>query len=129
MPITMRPVVLLSAVLLGARWLLADPVVEWNALMLDAIRNESTSAPLAARNLAILHASIHDAVNAIRPTYRPYLVAVSAPAGASMEAAAVGAAYKCLTELYPSQTASFQAAMDQFLANVPPSQSRDDGLL
>src|SRR6267143_3344407 len=102
----MRSLVLVAAILLCTKCLLADPVVEWNALMLDAIRNESTSPPLASRNLAILHASIYDAVNGINPTYRPYLVAVSAPAGASMEAAAVGAAYKCLTELYPSQTAS-----------------------
>jgi len=106
-----------------------DPVVEWNRLILDAIRNESTAPPLASRNLAILHASIHDAVNAIQPTYRPYLVAVTAPAGASLEAAVVGAAYECLTKLYPSQSAAFDAAMDDFFANTPPSQSRDDGLM
>ena len=125
----MKPLAFLVLALFSLRLFAVNPVVEWNALMLDAIRNESTPPPLASRNFAILHASIHDAVNAIRPTYRPYLVALSAPAGASMEAAAVAAAYKCLTELYPSQTASFDAAIDQFLANVPPSQSRDDGLL
>ena len=97
--------------------------------MLDAIRNESTSPPLASRNLAILHAAIHDAVNAITPTYKPHLVHVSAPPGTSVEAAAVGAAYKCLTELFPSQAAAFDAAFNEFLKNTPPSTSRDNGLM
>ncbi len=125
----MRPLMLLACVFLGTRCLLAEPVTEWNTLMLNAIRNENTAPPLGSRNLAILHAAIHDAVNAIAPAYKPYLVRVSAPSGASPEAAVVGAAYKCLTDLYPSQTAAFDDALERFIANTPPSTSRDDGLM
>ena len=32
-----------------------DVVTEWNAVTLEAFRNESTAPPLAARNLAIRH--------------------------------------------------------------------------
>lgn len=125
----MRCVVLLNVVLICTSRLLADPVTEWNTLMLNAIRNESTAPPLASRNLAILHTAIHDAINAITPTYKQYLVRVNAAPDASTEAAAVGAAFKCLTDLYPSQNAAFDAAMDRFLMNRPPSQSRDHGLM
>lgn len=59
---------LVAPVLAMAR---ADVVTEWNTLHLDAIRNESISPPLAARNLAIVHASIYDAVNAIRAVMNP----------------------------------------------------------
>jgi len=37
-------------------------VLEWNAAMLDAVRAETTSPPLAARNLAILHLALFDAI-------------------------------------------------------------------
>ena len=107
----------------------ADVVTEWNALALDAIRNESTSPPLAARNLAILHAAIYDAVNALDRAHEPYFMSLPAPPGASMEAAAVGAAYECLSDLYPSQTAAFDAALHQFLARTPATTNRADGLL
>src|SRR6266545_7521857 len=85
----------------------ADVITDWNTSALDAIRNESTSPPLAARNLAIIHAAIFDAVNAIERTFDPYLFRPNPAAGASPEAAAVGAAYESLVGLYPSQTALF----------------------
>src|SRR2546425_5824029 len=50
---------LVATLSLGCALAKADVVTEWNTLLLDAIRNESTSPPLAARNLAILHASIY----------------------------------------------------------------------
>ena len=65
----------------------ADVVTEWNTLLLQAIRNESTSPPLAARNLAILHIAIFDAVNAIDNTHEPYLVSRPVPPGTLAEPA------------------------------------------
>jgi membrane-associated phospholipid phosphatase len=106
----------------------ADVITDWNTLALAAIRNESTAPPLAARNLAILHASIFDAVNAIEPTHESYFVSLTAPPGASAEAAAVGAAYECLADLYPSQLASFDAELSRFLAATPATSNRADGL-
>src|SRR6266516_3983438 len=107
----------------------ADVVIEWNNLLLDAVRNESTSPPLAARNMAIVHTAIYDAVNAIERTHEPYFVDLTAPSGASAEAAAVGAAYECMANLYPSQIASFDAALDRFVTNTPATQGRADGLM
>ena len=54
-----------------------------------------------AHDAAILHAAIFDAVNAFEDSYDPYLVNdIDPPQGASIEAAAVGAAYETLTRLY-----------------------------
>jgi hypothetical protein len=104
-----------------------DVVTYWNTLLLDAVRNESTSPPLAARNMAIVHVAVFDAVNAIKRKYESYLPVTGAPSRASGEAAAIGAAYECLVELYPSLTASFDAALAVSLGSLPPGQSRDDG--
>ena len=35
-----------------------DAIVRWNALTLDIIKAEKTSAPMAARNLAMVHAEV-----------------------------------------------------------------------
>ena len=44
----------------------ADVVTEWNSAALNVIRADRTPPPRASRALAILHASIYDAVNAAR---------------------------------------------------------------
>ena len=42
-------------------------------VVLHAIRKDRTPPPVAARNLAIVHLSIYDAVMAIQRTHQPYL--------------------------------------------------------
>lgn len=42
-----------------------DAIVRWNAITLDIIKAEKTSAPLAAHNLAMVHVAVYDAANAI----------------------------------------------------------------
>src|SRR5688572_33364283 len=87
----------------------ADVVTEWNSAALDAIRVARTAPPPAARNLAILHVAIYDAVNGIRQTHQPYFVSEKAPGAASIEAAASAAARRVLVSLYPAQSATFDA--------------------
>ncbi|MCV3216139.1 hypothetical protein OGM63_21945 [Plectonema radiosum NIES-515] len=60
-----------------------DQVIRWNAIALEIIKAEKTSAPMAAHNLAMVHAAVYDAVNAISPTYQPYQVKQKAPAKTS----------------------------------------------
>jgi membrane-associated phospholipid phosphatase len=86
-----------------------DPVSVWNDVALRAIRTDRTPPPRGARALAIVHTAVFDAVNAITPRYQSYLPALSAPAGASAEAAAITAAHKTLVALFPAQAAKFDA--------------------
>ena len=51
-----------------------DVVTDWNTAALNAIRDEETAPPVASRALAILHASVYDAVNGIVRSHKPYFV-------------------------------------------------------
>lgn len=90
------------ALVAGAPAASASLVTEWNALALNYVRAMRTPPPVAARMLAILHASIFDAVNGISPSYQYYIVPSSlAPRAASVNAAASGAARDALNALFP----------------------------
>src|SRR5262249_34036169 len=77
-----------------------DVVLRWNEIALQAIRADRTPPPLAARNLAIVHASIYDAVNAVTRTHREYRVEATVAPGTSAETAAAIAAHRVLVSLY-----------------------------
>src|SRR5947199_672278 len=97
----------------------ADVVTDWNNAALDAIRAGNTSPPIASRSLAIVHASIYDAVNGIARTHEHYLVPSVAPASASRPAAASAAAHKTLVNLFPASASSFDALYAAILATIP----------
>ncbi|MCB9881321.1 MAG: phosphatase PAP2 family protein [Planctomycetes bacterium] len=105
-----------------------DAVLQWNSAALDAIRAGSTAPPPASRMLAILNASIFDAVNGTRPAYSHYLVAPAAADGASEIAAGSSAARDVLAAFYPAQRATFDALHAQILAGVPDGQKKTDGI-
>ena len=107
---------------------MADVVTDWNSLLLDSIRVEDTAPPLAARNLAILHTAIYDAVNAVEQTHSPYFVKASAPAGTLEDVAALAAAYTVSLSLYPSESSRFNQAYANYLSSVSPGPGRDNGL-
>jgi hypothetical protein len=79
----------------------ADVVLDWNALMIDAIRTDNSGPTSSTRNLALLHTAIHDAVNSVLRSHQPYRFELEAAHGTSPEAAALGAAYIVTKALYP----------------------------
>ncbi|PYJ92551.1 MAG: chemotaxis protein CheB, partial [Verrucomicrobia bacterium] len=107
----------------------ADVVTDWNNSALNAIRAGSTAPPIASRSLAILHASIYDAVNGIARTYEPYLVQSAVPAGASREAAASAAAHEALVNLFPAAASSFDALHAAILAGIPNGPQKVAGIV
>ncbi len=87
----------------------ADPVVEWNANLLQAISTATTSGLLHSRWAAIVHTSIYDAVVSVTGDGEPYGgIRVFTPGGASVEAAVIAAAHYALVHLLPNQ----QPALD-----------------
>jgi hypothetical protein len=96
----------------------ADVVTEWNQLAQQALLNANTSPIASSRVLAIVQASVFDAVNGIERRYTPIHVDFDAPAGASRRAAAIQAAYATLVKLFPSQQASLSASRDASLASI-----------
>ena len=89
--IPMTIVVLTATMLIPAASAIAveptDTVLEWNTNAINAIQNANGATPpglaqvppLAPVNLAIVHAAIYDAVNAIDGTHQPYLLNIHAP--------------------------------------------------
>ncbi|MBW4471833.1 MAG: vanadium-dependent haloperoxidase [Stenomitos rutilans HA7619-LM2] len=103
-----------------------DAVLDWNATALSVL--PAPPAPQQYRGLAIVHAAIFDAVNAIDRRYATYAVEVKAPAGASAEAAAATAGHDVLVRLYPSQQTAFDAALTTSLAKIAAGQAKEDGI-
>jgi PAP2 superfamily protein len=106
-----------------------DVMTDWNNAALDAIRAGNTNPPIASRSLAILHASIYDAVNGIARTHEPYLVQSAVSASASREAAASAAAHETLVNLFPSRISIFDALHAAILAAIPDGPQKTAGIV
>jgi hypothetical protein len=91
-----------------------DPVTEWNRIAL-AVTTPQGPIP-QMRTMAIVHAAIHDAVNGITRQYRTYLPTGPVPRDASPAAAAIAAAHRTLTHLFPARRAAFGEARARSLA-------------
>src|SRR5262245_41737049 len=101
----------------------ADVVLEWNQLALHAVGQARVNPAVASRALAITQVAVYDAVNAIDRSFEPYFAHVQASRGASLEAAAAQAAHDTLSALFPSQAATFDAALAADLVGIPPGRA------
>jgi hypothetical protein len=108
-----------------------DPVLEWIAVMNTTVLTAGTAPNVTSRVVALVSASVFDAVNGIDPRYRPLLVKPDAPHGASQRAAAIQAAYVMLLHVYPLQSgtlATQRNASLTALALTEKAQSIDAGV-
>jgi hypothetical protein len=80
-----------------------DPVLEWIGVMNTTVLTAGTAPNVTGRVVALVSASVFDAVNGIEPRYRPLHVNPNAPHNASKRAAAIQAAYVILMDLYGAQ--------------------------
>ena len=106
----------------------ADTVLDWNDILLDAVRLDRTAPPIASRAMAIVHAAIYDAVNSISRTGEAYLVEHIAHPRASLPAAAAAAAHTTLAALFPAQVSTFDAALASTLGAISDGPLEDAGV-
>ena len=106
----------------------ADVVLEWNIIALKTTAAAPFNPPLETRNLAIVHAAMFDAVNAITREFHPYAVNIQAPAWASPEAAAIAAAHATLLQLYPAQQSVLDPAYRVSLGLIPDGPGKTSGI-
>ncbi len=106
----------------------ADEVLRWNEATLNAIRADKTAPPIAARNLAMVHVAIDDAVNAIAPTHEPYQALPRARPDASQPAAAAAAGHRVLAAAFPQQRAAFDARLQADLGAIPDGPAKVEGM-
>src|SRR6476661_4885719 len=115
-----------TALILAPATARADAVLDWNAIMQATV---SAQAPFPqARFAAITQLAVFEAVNSITRDYKPYLGTVTAPAGASAEAAAVAAAHTVLKSYFPAGAAALDAARVSSLAQIPDGTAKSAGI-
>jgi hypothetical protein len=96
----------------------ADEVTDWTLITLKALQVAGQNPGQSAHSMAIVEASVFDAVNGVKGHYTPIHVTPAAPKGTSARAAAVQAAYTSLMHLFPAQANTFNAARDASLAAI-----------
>jgi hypothetical protein len=127
-------VLTLGATLVAARFVAAEPphgnaVTDWNAVAGEAFEPTQGTNPLAqSRTLAILHAAIHDVLNAIDRRFESYTPGLVASPDASAEVAVAAASREVLVALVPDQAALVDAAYQRALTAVPDGPSKEAGV-
>src|SRR5215510_7989321 len=108
----------------------ADVVTDWNAIANTTVFTGGLNFPAiqGSRILAMTHAAIHDAVNAIDRRYKPYAMDRLAEPGASPEAAVAAAAHDVLVAQLPTQQATLDAAYAASLASIPEGAAKTRGV-
>src|SRR5882724_608512 len=125
---TVKLCVLMLSVWLVTAAARADAVLDWNTIAVNtAVANKQN--PFAqARFAAIAQLAVFEAVNAITQDYRPYTGSITAPPGASADAAAIEATYKVLSTYFPASQAALDADRTNSLMAIADSQSKTDGI-
>jgi PAP2 superfamily len=93
-----------------------DPVLEWIGIMNSTVIAGGTSPLVTSRVVALVSASVFDAVNGIDPRFQSLHVKPNAPHHASQSAAAIQAAWLILTRLYPDQIGPLTIQRDASIA-------------
>jgi hypothetical protein len=120
----------------------SDVVRRWNAIAVDAsgldhtpvtpgetrTAGEQLGPGRASRAMAIVHIAMFDAANAIVGRYESYGDVGRAPRGTSVDAAVAQAAHDTLVAMFPSQQATFDAALFRELIRVWDRRARRDGI-
>ena len=103
-----------------------DPVLEWIGVMNNTVLAAGTPPNVTGRVVALVSASVFDAVNGIDPRFRPLQVKPDAPHHASQRAAAIQAAYVILMNLYgTTQGAALTSQHDASLAALASTERSD----
>jgi len=103
-----------------------NAVVHWSGVAANAIvvgRAPAASAVLGG----MVHGAMYDAVAAVEGGLKPFATGVSAPPGASADAAVAQAARDVLVARVPGQATAVQIAYDTYMASIPNGPAKDGG--
>ena len=102
-----------------------DPVLEWIDVMNTTVLAAGTAPNVTSRVVALVSASVFDAVNGIEPRFRPLQVRPDAPHHASQSAAAIQAAYVILLHLYPAQSGTLTTRLNASLTALTATEKAE----
>src|SRR5688500_16892013 len=122
--------VLVTALAIGPAGTPAAPgenaVVHWSGVAEGAIaagRPPASSSVLAG----MVHGAMYDAVAAVEGGLEPFATTVTAPPGASDDAAVAQAARDVLVARVPGQATNVQIAYDAYMAAIPSGPAKEAG--
>ena len=121
--------VLVAQVIFGLGGLAsADVVTDWNESAVNAGYTARVTPGVSARNIAMVHIAMFEALNSIEPRYTPYRTRLATAASASRDAAGASAAHYILVRVYPDQTKEMNKALEASLAAVPDGPPKTEGI-
>jgi VCPO second helical-bundle domain len=103
-------------------------VAQWNKIAEDTVFGSGAAQIEGMVYMSYTQAAVYDAVVAIDGGYAPYGSPITAPAGASAEAAIVQAAYETLANSFPPSAATLLTARDASLLGIAAGQPKIDGI-
>lgn len=123
-----RLLLVVAAAALAAPATQADVVTEWNTRASDIVAAAKLPPHPSYRAMAMVQAAVYEAVNAITRRYTAARATLSAPPGASVDAAVAGANHAVLSKLVPSQQAAIDGAYQAALSTIPDGGAKTEGL-
>lgn len=115
----------------------ADVVTDWNWQILRAVDALQMESPYAARDMALLHTAMYNAIESITNQYQTFTSGAyngptgNAAPGSNIAAAATSAAYTVMQNLYPSLAGPGGALETQYNTHITAlgnSQAVTDGV-
>jgi hypothetical protein len=105
----------------------SNTVVQWNRIAEDAVIRSRAFQSEGFLYMGYAAAAVYDAVVAIEGGYQPYGPGVTAPLGASTDAAVIEAAYRTLIHYFPDQAAVLDPLYTAAIAGVVDGSAKTDG--
>jgi hypothetical protein len=106
----------------------ADPALDWNLHGITTSVAANQPPAISSRTMALMHAALFDARNAVERRYAPYAFRGEVPAGASADAAAAAAAHAVLLQLIPSQKEGHDKQLALSLSTVDDGPGKSAGV-
>jgi len=108
---------IVAALAVGASAAAADPVTDWNAFAVTTMSAAGATrpGPSGILDLAMVHAAIHDAVQAYQQRFESYDTAITGASGSPVAALSKAARDVLVTRL-PAQAATIDAFYNNYLA-------------
>jgi VCPO second helical-bundle domain len=104
-----------------------NTVAQWNKIAEDTVVGPGAFQAEGFIYMAYASAAVYDAVVAIEGGFEPYGPAIRGPAGASIDAAVVEAAYRTLVNYFPSQAGNLTALYTEALGLIDDGTPKDAG--
>jgi hypothetical protein len=92
----------------------AGPVIDWHDISSQSIVTGGRPGATTILDFAVVHAAVHDAVQAFEKRYEPYATKIEGASG-SMAAAVAKATHDVLVNRFPAQTGALDSTYNQYL--------------